>query len=362
MKERIDFLDGMRGLAILLVIGFHAYSRWPEHVPYSDQYADIFLFKYGWLGVQLFFLISGFVIFMSLERSRNFLHFIKKRWLRLFPAMLFVSLLVYFTLPLFIEGPTKTLSPIDFLPGLTFIEHTWWEALLQTPIRSIEGPYWTLYVEFRFYVIAALIFFFLGKRYLVPILTLLYLVGLFSTVSHHLPQNDFFIYLKKMSEVMSFGHFGWFAAGTAFYLYFSTKEKKWFYAGWAIGLLSVLILRDTKTIVPMLYGLTLLAIFSGSLVLPWIQALLRSKLLLLFGFVSYPLYLMHENALVALVVKFGEHMPSVPSFAYPILAIALIVPAAYLIAKSVEPTLKRLFQNILDGGLKTVFSRAKSEI
>lgn len=61
--SRLHFLDGLRGIAILLVILFHAYSdTWNEFLPYHNQYHDFFIFKYGNYGVQLFFLISGFVL------------------------------------------------------------------------------------------------------------------------------------------------------------------------------------------------------------------------------------------------------------------------------------------------------------
>ncbi|NRB64450.1 MAG: acyltransferase family protein, partial [Saprospiraceae bacterium] len=59
MQSRLNFLDGLRGVAILLVIAFHAYSRWPHFVPYGDAYQNFPLFKLGWGGVELFFLISG---------------------------------------------------------------------------------------------------------------------------------------------------------------------------------------------------------------------------------------------------------------------------------------------------------------
>ena len=70
--KRIEFLDGLRGLAILLVIFFHAFVRWPNIVPYGSSYSDFIFFKYGYLGVELFFLISGFVILMSLEKNKHF--------------------------------------------------------------------------------------------------------------------------------------------------------------------------------------------------------------------------------------------------------------------------------------------------
>jgi len=49
-------------------------------------------YKFGFFGVQLFFMISGFVILMSLEKTEGFFHFIYKRWIRLFPALLIASL------------------------------------------------------------------------------------------------------------------------------------------------------------------------------------------------------------------------------------------------------------------------------
>lgn len=65
--QRIKFLDGLRGSAILLVVFYHAYARYPDVVPYlTNTYREFPLFKYGYWGVQLFFLISGFVILMSI--------------------------------------------------------------------------------------------------------------------------------------------------------------------------------------------------------------------------------------------------------------------------------------------------------
>ena len=116
--KRIDYLDAIRGIAVWLVVLYHAYARY-EHFPYGFEYASFPLLKYGYLGVELFFLISGFVILMTLERSRSFINFLYKRWLRLFPAMAIVTLLFYVGYYLFCE---KWIPYYNLLPGLTFTE------------------------------------------------------------------------------------------------------------------------------------------------------------------------------------------------------------------------------------------------
>jgi peptidoglycan/LPS O-acetylase OafA/YrhL len=123
--KHLPFLDGLRGIAIALVVLFHAFSRWPAFV--GSQYADGWLAQ-GCMGVQLFFLISGYVIFMSLERSAGLADFAKRRWLRLFPAMLLATAVVYVTAPLF-DRPGGQPILRDVLPGLLFIEPSWLEAI-----------------------------------------------------------------------------------------------------------------------------------------------------------------------------------------------------------------------------------------
>lgn len=179
MNNRIAFLDGLRGIAILLVVLFHAYSRYPDIVPYKDSYKYFPLFEYGFLGVQLFFLLSGFVILMTLERSKNFFSFMYKRWIRLFPAMLIATILIFSTAFLFYERPGGMPNLYSVLPGLLFIEPSLLDKIMGGgKILPLEGAFWSLYIEMKFYIVFGISYFILGKKKAVIFLILLFLYSM----------------------------------------------------------------------------------------------------------------------------------------------------------------------------------------
>src|SRR5215469_4574944 len=88
--SRIQVLDAFRALAILGVMLHHYLSRYapPDHprnlYGYEHQYSQ--LFDLGAMGVQFFFVISGFVIFMTLEKCHHLVEFWVRRIARLEPA------------------------------------------------------------------------------------------------------------------------------------------------------------------------------------------------------------------------------------------------------------------------------------
>ena len=162
--NRIKFLDGLRGIAILLVVLYHAYTRWGVILPYKNKFSEIFVFKYGYLGVELFFLISGFVILMSLEKCSSFPQFIYKRWVRLFPGMLVATIIIFFSASFFIERPLGIPKSESIISGLLFVEPSWINLLFGTHLSSLEGSFWSLFVEFKFYVLFGLAYFLYKKE------------------------------------------------------------------------------------------------------------------------------------------------------------------------------------------------------
>ena len=345
---RIQFLDGFRGLAILLVIIFHAYVQWPGHYPYGSDYASIPVIKLGWLGVQLFFLISGFVIFMTLDKTETFRVFFYKRWLRLFPAMLIASVLIYSTLPIFHERPDG-IPPnmLSLLPGLTFTLPSWWSKLMGFDIPLLESAFWSLYVEFKFYVIAGVTYFLLGRKLLIPVLVALFTLWIVVYGISTVTESQLLSVAQSITNALDLKHFGWFAAGAMFYSYYQNQDHRWFYAGISMMVISSLTVRlealgfDFEVISG---ALLISAIFAISFKSSLLQSLLQSKVLVFFGFISYPLYLIHENAMTSIIIKMADWTPWLHPFFYPYPAIAFLVITAYIIAKYLETWLSRFFR------------------
>jgi peptidoglycan/LPS O-acetylase OafA/YrhL len=346
--KRLHYLDGLRGIAIILVVFYHAYSkRWGEVLPYGASYDDIIIFQFGNYGVQLFFMISGFVIAMTLEKCQGFSDFMLRRWLRLFPAMFVGSCLILLASTVFLTArPYGSPHLQDVIPGLLFIEPEFFRALFKIKQGILEGSFWTLFVEMKFYIVSGMLYFTIGLRKMILVLILMFLSSIVYEFSRPYLSFNISEQLDLFYKYSNYQHYGWFAAGALFYQYQISKQLKYWLLGLLIALISARCLGGLLS-KSMIVATSLVLIFAFSMNSIMIQKLLSNKVLVFFGFISYPFYLIHEQAMISMIRQLHSANLGLPDFLLPYLPIMLIVIVAWLIARYLEPATKSVIKNMI---------------
>ena len=164
-----------------MVCCFHLYCGNGNLFPVRNAVKEFF--SYGYLGVEIFFLLSGFIVCYTIPPTydiRNFKTFILKRIVRVHPPYL-ISIILVLLLNFASNYITKTafnFSAKDILANLFYLP--------SVGVGKYLSPvYWTLGIEFQFYLIIALIIPFLKYNNLILIFVLCTLVMPFSSLNHH---------------------------------------------------------------------------------------------------------------------------------------------------------------------------------
>jgi peptidoglycan/LPS O-acetylase OafA/YrhL len=158
--RHVPALDGIRGLAVLLVLVFHIFQAEPapEHSLLRLCYSAT---RFGQTGVDLFFVLSGFLItgilFDTKSSSRFFINFYGRRTLRILP--LYYGVLVLFLLIL----PRLLGIPLTGVPKVFFWTFSTNFALTAGADGGFLGHFWSLAIEEQFYVVWPLVVFALSR-------------------------------------------------------------------------------------------------------------------------------------------------------------------------------------------------------
>ncbi|WP_030981291.1 acyltransferase family protein [Streptomyces sp. NRRL S-1813] len=344
--SRLRALDGLRLLAALMVAAYHYGGRNGEIAQaWGGSPAHQFptaapLFAYGCLGVQIFFVISGFVICLS-GWGRTLRAFIASRVSRLYPAYWAAILLVtaVFALP---WVAYKALAPSEVLTNLT---------MLQQPlgVDRVLGVCWTLWAEMRFYALFALCVVLPGatRRRVV-----LFCAGWTLAAALAQAAHQPFLDTVLMPEYAPF-----FIGGVGLYLLhrYGARDP----IAWAIVLVSWLIgqhyavagLWHAPSATAFSYRSTAVIIAVVTLGFALVAAVALGRLhwanwrwLTVAGALTYPFYLVHEH-LGWVVVRALHHGIGLPSYATLILTVALMLLLAWVLHRFIErpltPVLKR---------------------
>lgn len=340
----IDWLRGFAALAVVMFHYFHASSR-DGWVPVETPPLLSLLSSYGYLGVHLFFIISGYVIMMTAQRS-TLRRFTASRVSRLLPAFwvcMALTALVELAVP---NAPIKPESWTQFFANLTLVP-TWFGQ------RAMDGAYWSLTVEITFYLWVALVIVCGQMRHIEKLLLGWLLISLIN-------------FLRPMHMVQLFTVAQWaplFAAGAFFY---AVRQSGWtrLRAG---GLLASWLLaqayawRETGKLErlealwafdqgPTHLGTAALILLFFALFLGIATGRLRvreSRTSDFLGRLTYPLYLIHQHAGYALITA-GASMGLAASLGTTPMVLgvmALAVLAAWAVNLGIEqpfaPRLRR---------------------
>jgi peptidoglycan/LPS O-acetylase OafA/YrhL len=167
--QREAFLDALRVVAASAVLAFHFGFRGAAHGVQDLAYPELAgIAKYGYLGVELFFMISGYVIPWSI-RQRGVAEFAASRAIRLYPTFWLSVALLAAVPPLL--GEWRFHLPLrDTLVNLTMLAE-----LFGSPY--LDGVFWTLATELQFYALVAAVVGLFGFNRLPTALLVWFLAG-----------------------------------------------------------------------------------------------------------------------------------------------------------------------------------------
>lgn len=308
-KRHLTTLDFLRGIAALFVVLFH-FSGTGLSKLMQEPIRQ--MFSWGYLGVIIFFVISGFVIPYALLRSNyrfsDFGNFIGKRFVRICPPSYIVILL---TLVLFYTIDRLHLSKNSWFGLITFpqVIHNFLYTIPFTNYEWINGVFWTLAIEFQFYLFIGLVFIQMFKT-----LTNFAICSLVLTCFYYTP----------LAQPIQFFHYNsFFIIGGITLLYF---EKRIFVSHY-LFMLSVI-----GAICYFQIGLTE-ALFGVATSLTIAFTHVDNRIGKFLGNISYSLYLTHMligSACEAFLIKFFPPTTPIIKFVLFVTILLIAIIGAYI--------------------------------
>lgn len=344
-NRRLQELDFLRFLAAIAVVIFHyafrGYAKGDmSTMPYPWLAEPA---KYGYLGVELFFMISGFVILMTAS-SNNLSVFFISRVVRLCPAF-WVCCTLTFLFTLAIGQPRFSADLYQYLINMAFLSE-------MLNVEPIDGVYWSLFVEIKFYLMISVLLSVKKIDKIEPFLVAWLLVSATAEI----------LVLEKLRSLLITDYAAYFIAGATFYL------------AWVKGF--------NKTRVLLLLGALALACFTAMV---WAESIetkysteynpliicgLIGLFFILFylittnrtpaisrrnwtvlGALTYPLYLLHQ--MIGFMI-FNIAYPAVNAHLLFWGAIILMIAASWFINKKIETPIARFIKRYLSISFKRV--------
>jgi peptidoglycan/LPS O-acetylase OafA/YrhL len=336
-KRKIPELDGVRGIAILIVIVHNTLPKFPS-LPLQS------LFAYGWMGVDLFFVLSGFLITGILLDSKGsegyFKNFYARRILRIWPLYYSILLLMFVVVP-FLRPASGS--------AIFARSSRWWaypfflQNFLIYHSSSAAGPLgvtWSLAIEEQFYLVWAVAIRWCSKFQLLcigaAVICLSPGLRLYLSLHHADIYTNVFC---RMDGLMEGGLLA-LALGSPRFLLSRLLNLAWLslFAAASLGFLTETLHARWMTYSFVSIGSTAfvyLALFEAH---KWLRAVLTNRWLIYTGTISYGLYLLHKIPFDFIQLFHWDK--------YPALAWMTGLAACYVIATLSWKLLEKPFLNL----------------
>jgi peptidoglycan/LPS O-acetylase OafA/YrhL len=176
-SSRIYQLDGLRGFAVAFTISFHLLNNsYASNVSLNSlEFLVSKITYYGWTGVNLFFVISGFLIGSILIKNRNSVNYFKTFYLRRFLRIIPIYYLLLFFYKIVQESTCSSsfwVNDIDFSYYILLIQNYAFGYFNSFGNSSIN-PTWSLSVEEQYYIVIPILIYLLNSRHLIIVSILL---------------------------------------------------------------------------------------------------------------------------------------------------------------------------------------------
>lgn len=341
MKTRFYEIDLLRFLSAFSVVIFHyTYTGYMEGFAKVANFESLReLTRYAYMGINFFFVISGFVIFMSVADGspKNFLI---SRFVRLFPAY-WCAMALTAIVTLLWGAEVFNITWLQLLTNITMVNELF-------GYKPIESAYWTLYIELKFYLLVLIVISLGMMKHFQHIIAVVLLASLLMLFHPWAQSVDMFVAI--------FPHWsGYFAAGGMFYLIrrdglncyrcfllllsyvFVIKQSIFFgnlMSSWFSITFNSTVIFAINTVFFALFCITALCK----------KNLLRQRYFYYLGVLTYPLYLIHQHIGYIIFNALGNQVNIALIVTVTILLMLLI---AYLIHTQIELKIGRRLKQYL---------------
>ncbi len=341
VDARVPALDGLRGTATVMVVLSHFFGEVPH---------GLALFKVGWIAVDVFFVLSGYLVGkLILERmhcSNFFTVFYIRRLCRTVPSYILITCLVYLMFAL-VDPPKIWMQyepEFSVWSYVSFTQNFHMAALNEVGPHWLS-PYWTLAVEEHFYLVGPAFLVFVARRWMVPILVVTAILAvLFRFYAVVTTEENMF------AVVLLPGRMDSLIMGILAAILVTRDSVDWAkYEVWlrvipTIALVATALLGLFAKGLVIIFGHFIVSFGAAAYILMLVQGLpeskrMNSKLLIFFADTSYATYLTHVAVLGTVHGLFLGSLPDIGNLAQvavTLIALPVTVAVGWLLTRYVE--------------------------